>query len=98
MDPDLIRKILRDNVPLFSNCYQKELEGSGDISGLVKLNFEIGSSGSVTKASTTTADSKIPQSVIGCVTSVLRGIQFPPPMGGGSVEVVQPLNLQPKRI
>jgi len=98
MDPDLIRKILRDNVPLFSNCYQKELEGSGDISGLVKLNFEIGSSGSVGKASTTTAESKIPQSVLSCVTSVLKGISFPPPMGGGSVEVVQPLNLQPKRI
>ncbi len=97
IDPDVIRKILRDNIPLFSNCYQKELEGTGDISGLVKLNFLIGSSGSVTKASTTTSAS-IPDTVIGCVTKVLRGIQFPPPMGGGSVEVVQPLNLQPKRI
>ncbi|MFI5390747.1 MAG: AgmX/PglI C-terminal domain-containing protein [Bacteriovoracales bacterium] len=97
MDPDVIRKILRDNVPLFSNCYQKELEGTGDISGTVKLNFVIGSSGSVSKASTTT-DANIPGAVIGCVTKVLRGIQFPPPMGGGSVEVVQPLNLQPKRI
>lgn len=97
MDPDLIRKILRDNVPLFSNCYQRELEGTGDVSGLVKLNFVIGSSGSVSKASTTT-ESNLPDSVISCVTKVLRGIQFPPPMGGGTVEVAQPLNLQPKRI
>jgi len=97
MDPDVIRKILRDNVPLFSNCYQKELEGTGEISGLVKLNFVIGSSGSVSRASTTT-EANIPSNVIGCVNTVLKGIQFPPPMGGGSVEVVQPLNLQPKKI
>jgi FHA domain len=97
MDPDLIRKILRDNVPLFSNCYQRELEGTGEVSGLVRLNFVIGSSGSVSKASTST-DANIPGEVIGCVTKVLRGIQFPPPMGGGSVEVVQPLNLQAKKI
>jgi hypothetical protein len=29
---------------------------------------------------------------------VLRGIQFPEPMGGGTVEVKQPMNFYPKRI
>lgn len=98
MDPDVIRRILMENLPQFRYCYQKELEASGgDTSGVIKLNFTIGASGHVSQAGVD-GSSNLPGEVKRCVVGVLRGITFPEPMGGGTVEVKQPMNFQPKRI
>ncbi len=96
MDPDIIRQILKEHIPQFRYCYQKELESNTDASGVVRLNFVIGASGHVSKASV--AGSGIPVNVRKCVGNVLRGIQFPSPKGGGNVEVKQPINFQAKKI
>ena len=96
MDPDIIRKILRENLPQFRHCYQKVLDrSSSTFSGVVDMNFTIGASGNVAKAGVTTASGRIPADVRGCVVNVLRGIQFPAPLGGGEVEVNQPFNFYP---
>ena len=98
MDPDIIRRILMDNLPKFRFCYQSELERAGtEVQGVIKLNFVIGASGHVAQAGVDNA-SGIPAPVRRCVVDVLRGIQFPEPMGGGTVEVKQPMNFYPKRI
>lgn len=98
MDPDVIRRRLMEFMPQFRSCYQKELETSGrDVSGVIRLNFVIGSSGHVTKAGLD-GSSGLPRQVSGCVVNVLRGIVFPEPLGGGTVEVKQPMNFQPKKI
>lgn len=98
MDPDVIRRILMDNLPKFRYCYQSELERSGaELQGVIKLNFVIGASGNVAQAGIDDASS-LPGQVKKCVVDVLRGIQFPEPMGGGTVEVKQPMNFYPKRI
>lgn len=99
MDPDVIRRILMDNLPKFRFCYQSELERSGDekTQGVIKLNFVIGASGNVTQAGVDDS-SNLPGSVKRCVVSVLKGIQFPNPLGGGTVEVKQPMNFYPKKI
>lgn len=98
MDPDVIRRILLDHLPQFRYCYQKELERSGaDLSGTVKLDFIIGSSGHVTQAGID-GSSSLPTDVKKCVVGVLRGITFPEPMGGGKVEVKQPMNFYPKKL
>lgn len=98
MDPDVIRRILMDNLPKFRFCYQSELERTGsELQGLIKLNFVIGASGHVNQAGVDNA-TNLPSSVKRCVVDVLRGIQFPEPMGGGTVEVKQPMNFYPKRI
>jgi outer membrane biosynthesis protein TonB len=92
MDPDLIRKILREHIPQFRFCYQKELDNSsGKFQGVIKLSFTIGASGGVSKAGVLQS-SGLPASVKSCVINVLEGIQFPSPKGGGVVEVVQPFN------
>ncbi len=97
MDPDLIRKILRDHLPQFRFCYQKELDRSGqNFSGALRVVFTIGASGNVTNAGVDGA-STLPAPVRGCVINVLRGIQFPRPAGGGVVEVKQPINFYPKQ-
>ena len=95
MDPDLIRKILRDHIPQFRYCYQKELDKTSKrFNGVVKMVFTIGASGSVSKAAVQSA--KVPNTVKSCVRNVLMGIQFPKPLGGGKVEVGQPINFYPK--
>jgi hypothetical protein len=98
MDPDVIRRILLDHLPQFRYCYQKELERTGaELSGVIKLDFTIGASGHVSGAGVESA-SGLPADVKKCVVGVLRGITFPEPMGGGTVEVKQPMNFYPKKL
>jgi TonB family protein len=98
MDPDLIRKILREHLPQFRFCYQKELDRTAKkIEGVVKFNFTIGASGSVNRAGISRS-TNVPASVKKCVLNVLRGIRFPKPRGGGTVEVSQPINFYPKSL
>ena len=98
MDPDVIRQILIENIPQFRHCYQRELDRSTSaFNGVVRLDFLIGASGHVTKASVETASKGLPRKVKGCVVDVLKGIKFPEPLGGGVVEVNQPFNFYPKR-
>jgi pSer/pThr/pTyr-binding forkhead associated (FHA) protein len=98
MDPDVIRQILIENIPQFRYCYQQELDRArAAFNGVVRLDFVIGASGHVTKASVETASKGLPRKVKGCVVNVLKGIKFPEPLGGGVVEVNQPFNFYPKR-
>lgn len=98
MDPDVIRRRLMEFLPQFRSCYQRELEQRGaEINGTIKLNFVIGSTGHVTKAGID-GSTPLPRDVSSCVVNVLRGITFPEPLGGGTVEVKQPMNFQPKKI
>ncbi len=99
MDPDVIRRILRDHIPFFRSCYQKELDRNTgrDISGTIRLDFTIGASGHVANAGVD-GRSGLPSNVKRCVVGVLRGIKFPRPMGGGTVDVKQPFNFYPKRM
>ncbi|MEK6624209.1 MAG: FHA domain-containing protein, partial [Bdellovibrionota bacterium] len=97
MDPDTIRRILLEYLPQFRYCYQKVLDRSQQgYSGIVKLNFIIGASGHVTRADAGPLSGELPGEVKGCVVNVLRGIVFPEPLGGGTVEVDQPMNFYPK--
>ena len=97
MDPDVIRRILQDHIPQFRNCYQQELDRSkAAFDGIVPLNFIIGSSGHVTRAGVV-GQSAMPANVKKCVINVLRGIRFPEPLGGGVVEVSQPMNFYPRQ-
>ncbi len=98
MDPDVIRRILLDHLPQFRYCYQKELEKAGaELSGVIKLDFTIGASGHVAGAGAEGA-SGLPSDVKKCVVGVLKGITFPEPMGGGTVEVKQPMNFYSKNL
>ena len=95
MDPDVIRRILKEHIPQFRYCYQKELNRvKTPMNGVLKLNFVIGSSGHVTKAGVS-ARSSLPSSLKGCVVNILKGIKFPAPLGGGISEVNQPINFYP---
>jgi len=100
INPDDIRKILRDHIPQFRSCYQRDLDKTNSPEGMqgrVDFVFTIVSSGAVSKASVTSEDIKS-DVVRGCIVDVLKGIRFPAPGGSSTVDVRQPMNFYPKRI
>lgn len=93
MDPELLRKILREYIPQFRHCYQQELIGNSDkIKGVIDLNFTISAGGKVSKYQIKVKDAQFSQKGVGCMGQVLSLIDFPKPKGGGVVDVRQPLN------
>ncbi len=95
-DASLVAKILRDNLPQFRYCYQQELDKENKASGDIDFNFTIGASGHVVQAGVT--KSNLPIAVQKCSVNVLKGIKFPPPLGGGRVGIRQPMNFRPRTI
>ncbi len=90
MDPELLRKILREYLPQFRHCYQSELDKKDNSQGTVDLNFRINGAGRVSSVNIGGAD--FSKGTVNCLGSVLKLIQFPRPKGGGVVDVKQPLN------
>lgn len=100
VNPDEIRRILRDHIPQFRSCYQSELEKQNrpeGLQGVMLFNFTIGGDGSV-KRSSITSEEISSDKVRGCMQNVLEGIRFPAPGGTRTVEVNQPINLYPRRM
>lgn len=93
MDPELLRRILREYLPQFRHCYQQELIGhSESIKGIIDLNFTISATGRVAKHNIRAKDARFSKKGINCMAQVLSLIDFPKPKGGGVVDVRQPLN------
>ncbi len=93
MDPELLRKILREYIPQFRHCYQQELIGkSENVKGVVDLQFTIGANGKVAKYNVKVKDAQFSAKGQGCMGQVLGLIDFPKPKGGGVVDVRQPLS------
>ena len=93
MDPELLRKILREYIPQFRHCYQQELISNSDkIKGVIDLNFTISAAGKVSKYDIRVKDARFSKKGVGCMGQVLSVIDFPKPKGGGVVDVRQPLN------
>lgn len=93
MDPELLRKILREYIPQFRSCYQDELIGNNDkIKGIIDMNFTINESGKVSKYDIRAKDAQFSKRGVGCMGRVLGLIDFPKPKGGGVVDVRQPFN------
>lgn len=93
MDPELLRKILREYIPQFRHCYQQELIANSDkIKGVIDLNFTISATGKVSRYNIKVKDAQFSSKGVGCMGQVLGLIDFPKPKGGGVVDVRQPLN------
>lgn len=92
MDPELLRKILREYLPQFRHCYQQELERSENAKGVVDLQFRINANGTVSNVQIASKKAKFSAQGSNCMANVLRVIPFPKPKGGGLVDVKQPLN------
>lgn len=93
MDPELLRKILREYIPQFRHCYQQELIAHDEkIKGIIDLNFTINAVGKVSRFDIKVKDAQFSKKGVNCMGNVLGLIDFPKPKGGGVVDVRQPLN------
>lgn len=92
MDPELLRKILKEYLPQFRHCYQKELERNEGAKGVIDLHFRINPNGTVSKIAIKGKRARFSAAGSGCMAGVLKLIDFPKPKGGGVVDVKQPLN------
>jgi hypothetical protein len=97
IDPDLLRKILREYIPQFRYCYQKELARNPEVDGTIDLDFVINGQGKVSKSTIKSKNGNFSNSGMDCVDGVLKIIPFPKPKGGGIVEVRQPLNFSAEK-
>ncbi|MDD0853420.1 AgmX/PglI C-terminal domain-containing protein [Halobacteriovorax sp. GB3] len=98
IDPELLRKILREYLPQFHYCYQNELDTKQDlIKGVIDLKFRINGSGKVSNIDIASKKTAFSRKGVNCMAQVLKMIDFPRPKGGGIVDVKQPLNFQSER-
>ncbi len=91
LSKDVIRRVIRTKLPRFRYCYESQLMVSPNLSGTVIARFTIGTSGNVAQVTSTGMD----PSVSHCVTKTIRSLQFPPPKGGGIVNVTYPFTFAP---
>ncbi len=92
VDPGLIKKLLREYIPHFRHCYQKELLRNSNVTGIFNLDFQISSKGHGEGLKITNSKVKFSNKGIHCLSTVVGKIKFPRPRGGGTVDVIQPLN------
>lgn len=97
LDPNLIRKIMREYIPQFRYCYQKELMKNENVAGVFDLNFHINGSGKGINVNVVAKGEDFSQAGVKCLSRVVDMIKFPKPPGGNLVDVKQPLNFQQNR-
>ena len=90
LDRAIIKRYVKRHLSQISYCYEKELLASPNLSGTVSVQFLISSNGTVTSS----AGSGMDPTVANCVSSIVKGIEFPKPTNGGSVQVNYPFNFR----
>ena len=91
LDKNIIRRYIRQRLPQFQHCYEKELVVKTTLAGTVTTQFTISGNGQVISAR---ASGIGDTNVENCVAEVVRSIQFPKPTGGGLVNVTYPFIFQ----
>jgi hypothetical protein len=89
-DKAIIRRYIKRNIQKIQYCYEKQLLVAPGLQGVVAVSFNILPNG-------TTAGSRgsgVDPQVSACVASVVSGIEFPKPKGGGLVRVQYPFTFR----
>ncbi|MDB4930206.1 MAG: putative abductin-like protein, partial [Myxococcaceae bacterium] len=92
VDADTVARLIRGQLGGIRSCYERELRQNPALAGRLDVNFTLGASGRITRAST--AGLAASPNVGTCVTGRLRGLVFPIPQGG-SVEFTFPFTFTP---
>ncbi len=92
LDPELVRKIMREYIPQFRHCYQRELIRNPSVKGVFDVDFQINRSGKGVNVSVKSQGKGFSSTGQTCLTRVVKLIKFPRPKGGGLVDVSQPMN------
>lgn len=93
LDRDQIAAVINRNRGQIVYCYEQGLQNQPQLTGRVTVDFVIGASGRITKASI--AQSSLgSKAVESCMLSKMRGWQFPRPVGKVNVDVLYPFELR----
>lgn len=86
LDKAIIRRYIKRNLQKIQYCYEKQLLAKPSLSGTVQAQFFITPNGTVASSTGSGVDGEVSS----CVASVIKGIEFPKPKGGGGVQVNYP--------
>jgi hypothetical protein len=89
IDREAIRRVIRENIKLFENCYNQALRRNSDAYGKVEIKWHIEERGRATKAvvrSNSVGDRDMGE----CLARVIRGLTFPEPPPDQIAEVTYP--------
>jgi len=93
IDPELIRKVIRDHADQVRYCYEQQLTLNPKLAGKIAIKWQINADG---RASATILDPSVPidsdglRTVGECIMSRIRTWEFPKPKGGGMAIVTYP--------
>ncbi len=93
-----IRRVFVENTRAIRSCYERELNRNPSLSGILKLNFDIGQEGRVVgRPSINWGDSSIKSRVLaGCILNRLKSWRFPEPPSNEIINVIYPLAFSSK--
>lgn len=92
LDPEVIRKVVREHAGQIRWCYENLLTRAPDVSGKLTISWVIDETGTVVKAQ---AEHELHPEVDACVMSRILSWKFPKPTGGGFVVVSYPFVFKP---
>ncbi|HYS82850.1 MAG TPA: adventurous gliding motility protein GltG [Anaeromyxobacteraceae bacterium] len=93
IDPELIRKVIRDHADQVRYCYEQQLTLNPKLGGKIAIKWQINADG---RASATVFDTNVPvesdgmRNVGECIMSRIKTWEFPKPKGGGMAIVTYP--------
>ena len=90
LDKPVIRRVVSKHRDKIVYCYEKALLAKPGLAGTVMVQFFIAPTGKVTSVS---AHGVAPE-VASCVAEVIKQLEFPPPTGGGGVQVNYPFTMR----
>jgi TonB family protein len=95
--PEVVQTVIQAGTDALASCYEGALAQDGALEGKVVLRWTVAPDGAVRDASVVQADYHHHQSsravqaeLESCAVKVVASLRFPPPTGGGEVEVRYP--------
>jgi len=89
LPPEVIKKVINENKNQVRYCYEVELQRNQNLEGRVEVKWIIGATGAVATVAIKNSTIKNPN-VEQCLMAKIKNWKFPPPAGGGTVEVNYP--------
>jgi len=89
IDREAIRRVIRENIKLFENCYNQALRRNSDAYGKIEIQWNIEERGRAT--STVVRSNSVGDKPMGeCLARVIRGLTFPEPPPNQIAQVTYP--------
>ena len=87
IDAELLSKMLRELIPQFQHCYQRELVRNKNLEGVVDLYFRITPKGRAVDVRVKGKQFSFSSNGDACMKKIFNLVKLPRPPGGGVVDV-----------